>query len=282
MEKLTVPGNPRLMELIRQAAERGSLGQAFLLSGPGDKTAAARYLAAALECTGESPPCGACRGCRKVMAGIHPDVVTVADPEHKNISVEVLRAVRADAYVLPNEGRRKVYIFPDSALLDARSQNVLLKVLEEGPAHAAFLFCADNSAVLLQTVRSRCVEWKMQEEDPSAAGRDDRAGRLASLICSRDRLGLAVFFTRLEVEKAKREDLQQLLEDTRQLLAERLLAAEGCGGTPCPLDAARLNAAAELLDRHLRQLRYNVNVGHAAGALSVGLGRILERDGRRA
>ena len=65
MEKLTVPGNPRLMELIRQAAERGSLGQAFLLSGPGDKSAAARYLAAALECTGESPPCCACRDLRQ-------------------------------------------------------------------------------------------------------------------------------------------------------------------------------------------------------------------------
>ena len=127
---------------IREAATRGTLSHALLLTGSGDRMSAACFAAAALECTGgESRPCGVCPACRKVLAGIHPDVITVRDPDHKNIAVDVVRAIRADAYIRPNEGRRKVYVFPDCALLTEQDQNVLLKVVEEGPPYAAFLFC---------------------------------------------------------------------------------------------------------------------------------------------
>ena len=76
-------------------------------------------------------------------------MLTVTDPEHKNVSVDVLRGVTADASVLPNEGRRKVYIFPDCSLLDGKAQNVLLKVVEDGPVHAAFLGLPRNGQRLL-------------------------------------------------------------------------------------------------------------------------------------
>lgn len=113
---------------IREAATRGTLSHALLLTGSGDRMSAACFAAAALECTGEeSRPCGVCPACRKVLAGIHPDVITVRDPDHKNIAVDVVRAIRADAYIRPNEGRRKVYVFPDCALLTEQDQNVLLK-----------------------------------------------------------------------------------------------------------------------------------------------------------
>ena len=71
-----------------------------------------------------------CEGCRKVLSGIHPDVITVRDDQHKNISVDVVRQIRSDAYIRPNEGERKVYIFPDCALLTDQDQNVLLKIVE--------------------------------------------------------------------------------------------------------------------------------------------------------
>ena len=49
-------------------------------------------------------------------------MITVTDPDHKNVSVDVLRRVASGASVLPNEGRRKVYIFPDCSLLDLSNQ----------------------------------------------------------------------------------------------------------------------------------------------------------------
>ena len=145
-EKLTIPGEPRLSHRIREAAGRDALGHAAVLSGQGDLTAAARFLAAAIQCRGADKPCGVCPDCRKALRDIHPDVIMVTDPDHKNVSVDVLRRVASGASVLPNEGRRKVYIFPDCSLLDGKAQNVLLKVVEDGPSHAAFLFCAANSA----------------------------------------------------------------------------------------------------------------------------------------
>ena len=160
---------------IREAASRGTLSHALLFSGSGALTSAARYAAAAMECQGGQKPCGVCPACRKVLSGIHPDVVTVRDEQHKNLSVDTIRQIRADAYIRPNEGARKVYIFPDCAILTEQDQNVLLKIVEEGPPYAAFLFCAENSSVVLQTLRSRCVELKLHpagtgEKESSEAG----------------------------------------------------------------------------------------------------------------
>ena len=56
---------------IREAASRGTLSHALLFTGSGDRLAAARYAAAALECTADGVrPCGVCEGCRKVRSGI--------------------------------------------------------------------------------------------------------------------------------------------------------------------------------------------------------------------
>ena len=131
---------------IREAADRGTLSHALLFSGSGDRLSAARFAAAAMECqSGRGRPCGACAACRKVFTDIHPDVVTARDEAHKNLSVDTIRQMRADAYVQPNEGARKVYIFPDCGILTEQDQNVLLKLVEEGPPYAAFLFCASRT-----------------------------------------------------------------------------------------------------------------------------------------
>ena len=42
---------------IREAATRGTLSHALLLTGSGDRMSAACFAAAALECTGQDKPC---------------------------------------------------------------------------------------------------------------------------------------------------------------------------------------------------------------------------------
>ena len=123
---------------LRAAAGRGALPHALIFSGSGDRVAAARYAAAAMECTAQHKPCLTCPACRKVVQDIHPDVSFVRDAEHKELSVDTVRAMRADAFIRPNEGARKVYIFEDCTILTEKDQNVLLKLVEEGPAYAAF------------------------------------------------------------------------------------------------------------------------------------------------
>lgn len=278
-DQLTIPGEEQLSTQLRRAARAGTLGQAIILSGQGDLLRAARFAAAAMECQGEDPPCGVCPACRKVLRDIHPDVITVRDPDHKSISMEILRSVRADAYILPNEGRRKIYLFPDCALLDPKGQNVLLKVLEEGPPHAAFLFCAESSALLLPTIRSRSVEWRLSPPPPQRSAADGDARQLCELLCAGRAADMAAFCARLENSKIEREALQGLLSDARDLICGALALSFGGSDWDDPLlhrladslGRRRLSALADVLGEFTRQCGYNVGVGHLTGALAAAL-----------
>lgn len=153
-------GNDRLKENLTRSLSRGRGGHFYLISGPegSGKRTLAQLLAAALMCTGGTPPCGSCAQCRKVMNGMHPDFITVDDPEKKTVPVDLIRQARADMYIQPNEGQRKIYLFPRAQDMGIPGQNALLKVLEEPPAYGVFLLLTDNPQRLLTTVRSRCVE----------------------------------------------------------------------------------------------------------------------------
>ena len=271
---------------IREAAARGTLSHALLFTGSGDCEAAARYAAAAMECEAEGTrPCGVCRACRKVAEDIHPDVITVRDPDHKNIAVDVVRQVRADAYIRPNEGRRKVYIFPDCALLTEQDQNVLLKIVEEGPPYAAFLFCAENGAAVLRTLRSRCVELKLRPASGGTEERSENAGALCRAIGGRRRGAVTELAVRLEKKKLSREDLSALLEDARASFTAALLLLYGqppeenhremAAFLAKNLTKTQIMRTIELLRKYHGECTYNVGVSHVLGALAVELEGIL-------
>mgnify|MGYP003297562280 CR=1 FL=1 len=274
-QQMTIPGNERLAQRIREIAAKGALSHAMILTGSADLSPAARFIAAAMQCGEVHRPCGVCAACSKVERGIHPDVITVDDPEHKNISVDVLRSVRADAYIIPNEGKRKVYIFPDCSRLDPKAQNVLLKVVEEGPGHAAFIFCAENSAQLLETIRSRSVELKLTP----AADRNtenESSRQLCLLLCERKAADIAAFCTDLENRKVSREELQSILSGARDILTDALKASYGAGSGDSlaahlarELGQRRISAAIDTLQRFIRECGYNIGVGHLTGALAA-------------
>ena len=154
-------GNERLKENLRLSVGRGRISHFYLISGPqgSGKHTLARLLAAAILCQGEEKPCLRCTACRKVMAGTHPDFITVDDPEHKNVAVKLVREAREDMYIRPNEGSHKIYLFPQA--MGTEGQNALLKVLEEPPSYGVFILLAENPQTLLPTVRSRCTELKL-------------------------------------------------------------------------------------------------------------------------
>ena len=275
-----------LAKRIRDAADRGALSHALLLSGAGDLAAAARYAAAALECTAEQGrPCGVCDACRKVEADIHPDVITVRDPEHKYIAVDVVRGVRTDAYIQPNEGRRKVYIFPDCSLLTEPDQNILLKVVEEGPAYAAFLFCAENVSQVLQTLRSRCVEWKLQPKMETADAASEAGEALCRAVAARRHGVVAEFAARREKKKMSREDLTSMLAWSHGAFASALLLLYGQEPEEIYREIApflaknltktQIMSTIELLQMYHGECAYNVGSGHVLGALAAELEGIL-------
>ena len=83
-------------------------------------------------------------------------VTSVPSSTRKTVAVEIVRDARADMYVVPNEGKRKIYIFPQELRIEG--QNALLKILEEPPEYGVFILLTDNPEKLLPTVRSRCTE----------------------------------------------------------------------------------------------------------------------------
>ena len=264
---------------IREAATRGTLSHALLLTGSGQRLELARYAAAALECEAEgNRPCGVCRACRKVEENIHPDVITVQDDQHKNIGVAVIREMRSDAYIRPNEGRRKVYLFPDCSLLTEQDQNVLLKIVEEGPAYAAFIFCTPTAHMLLPTIRSRCVEMHVTGEEQEVSS---RAAALCRVLTEGDDAVLQHLVS-LENSRMKREELLETVDGAWYLTAEALLIKSGKpGGDEVAALLSRsfsvpvLNALNSVFDRYRGECRYNVNVGAVLGAMIPDLRRGL-------
>lgn len=154
-------GNDALKQ--RLSASLSRLSHCYLLSGPAGsgKRTLARLLAAAMQCTAARRPCGQCAQCRKVLSGVHPDVITVDDPEKKTVPVKLVRDACADLYIRPNEGAKKIYVFPRAQDLNAQGQNALLKCIEEPPAYGVFLLLAEHAEQLLPTIRSRCVELRL-------------------------------------------------------------------------------------------------------------------------
>ena len=160
-------GNERLKQNLISAARKNRFAHFYLISGPrgSGKHTLAKLLAQALMCEQEQPPCGTCPACRKILAGTHPDFITVEDPEHKNVAVRIIRDARESIFVRPYEGKRKIYLFPQE--MGIEGQNALLKVLEEPPAYGVFLILSDNPEKLLPTVRSRCTQLQLTAVEPA-------------------------------------------------------------------------------------------------------------------
>ena len=275
----------RTTQHIRAMARNGALPHALIISGSGDRLAAARFAAAAMQCRADADkPCCQCTQCRKVLQDIHPDVLWVEDTERKELGVDAVRELRQEMFIRPNDDGRKVAIFPNSLQLNDKNQNVLLKIVEEGPPYAAFLFCAENPSGVLQTLRSRCVELKLRP----AADRGESletAEQLCRAIGSRRRGAVMEVAVRLEKKKLEREQAAAMLEQSRALFAAALLSLYGrqpedldreiAGFLAKNLTKTQIMSTIEMLEKYHGECAYNVGTGHLLGALAAELEGIL-------
>ena len=283
-------GNERLKQNLEQSLRRGHISHFYLISGPrgaGKKTLA-KLIAAAILCREEKKPCMKCGICRRCTEGGHPDFITVEDPEHKNVAVRIVREIRDDVFIRPNESEHKIYMFPQD--LGTEGQNALLKILEEPPKYGVFLLLTDNPHKILPTVRSRCTELKLnplpagllrqrlEQEFPKAEQADIDAAVLrsggflgqarellesgeavlpqteafAQAFAAKDPLGLTQ--TLLPMEKWKRDALLPVLTAWLELV-EGALACRGGG------------AAVSVHARKLAQSRSSADLYRAAATL---------------
>ncbi len=156
-------GNAVLKQRLSAALSKGQTSHCYLITGAkgSGKRTLAHLLAAALQCTQNEKPCGQCPQCRKVLDGVHPDVITVDEEEKKTLSVKTVRNACTDLYIRPNEGRKKIYVFPRAQMMRDEGQNALLKCIEEPPAYGVFLLLTEHAEQLLPTIRSRCAQLRL-------------------------------------------------------------------------------------------------------------------------
>ena len=252
----------------------GKLFQAYIISGAGSgKTALANRLAARAVCSeGGQTPCGVCRDCRKAAAGLHPDIIFISPEAGEkggaSYPVKEIRRLCADAAVMPNEAKHKVYIITDASIMSEACQNVLLKTLEEPPKFTVFILLAENSANLQPTVRSRCTSLYAPDENAACSENTEKlAAGLMDAVASGDRVALAEYL--FSLEGISKQDAAELSDELLRQCAAG--ARENAAGKNCGIPSERLLKMAAAFEEIKTYCKFNVSSGHMIGLLMAEL-----------
>jgi DNA polymerase-3 subunit delta' len=159
MRLLDLLGQDAARGALLRAVERGQLAHAYLFEGPAGvgKRSAAHGLAMALDCAAApGTGCGTCEVCRRIEAGIHPDVQTFGPSgAGGQIVVDDAKLIVGLARTRPHEAAARVIIIDDADALNPNAANALLKTLEEPLARNHLVLCTSAPDKLLPTIRSR-------------------------------------------------------------------------------------------------------------------------------
>ena len=291
-----VIGQERAVAVLRAAATRPV--HAYLLVGPAGtgKAAAATSFAASLLCpTAGNHTDGLCDTCRRVIEGLHPDVVNV-EREGASISIGAAREVTRSAFLSPVEGDRKIIILHDFHLVRDTGP-ALLKTLEEPPPSTVFVVLAEYLPPELVTIASRCVTVEFEPLSPAqvvealiAAGVDPaRAAALADASGGRlERARLLATDPQFEARREAWHSVPTRLDGsmaTAARLADTLVAL--LDDSVGPLKARQAREVELLTERNARNAEV-VGSGRAAkgraratkAALNAGMTELEERHRR--
>lgn len=245
------------------------LSHAYIISSPSQELRSERATELAMQmlCSSNGVrPCGVCRDCRKVKNGVHPDLAVIKRLEDdkgnkkRDIQVDQIRSMAADAAVLPNEASGKVYVIDDADSMNENAQNAALKLLEEPPDNVRFILCVENAEKLLVTVRSRCVEIRCRAEDEKASEEAEKmAKEYAQIAADGDAARLLEWC--MANEGCDQRRTAEFLGCAKRRLVELL---PGAGG-----DGERIMDNIDLLDRCAVYLRVNTGIKHIFGLLAV-------------
>lgn len=174
---IPVIGHGAIRRELRTLAGSGEPPHALMLvgqEGSGRRLIATEF-AALLNCEApfESRPCGACRACRLIEGGNHPDVVLLAPgdalckpragesshephPDSRDIRICQVRGLIETVARYPFEGPFRVVIVEPADRFAHAAAHTILKTLEEPPPHTVFILITAAPEAILETIRSRC------------------------------------------------------------------------------------------------------------------------------
>ncbi|PNY82831.1 DNA polymerase III subunit delta' [Deinococcus koreensis] len=210
-------------------------GNALLLSGPArvGKLGLALAIAAGQNCSGTrgigGEACGACPSCLAMATGAHPDVLQVEPrattatgkaARRKLIPIGAILDARDKTHeyethvyefleVRPTH-RRRVVIVNGAEHLGPEAANALLKLVEEPPHGALFLFLAEDVRAVLPTISSRSARLGVAPaSDRALEAALSRAGEEADPELVEFAAGRAGVLDALETVRAALQDARE-------------------------------------------------------------------------
>ena len=150
MEKIF--GNRMVLDTFESMLKNNRVAHAFLIFGAKGlgKKSIATYMASRIAETAHPFS--------------HPDIIFAQHSGKTNgFSVADLRKICSDAYIIPNTSERKVYVFNDCDNISTAAQDTLLKIVEEPPPYAHFIFTASDKSIFLPTIISRVISLGVSE-----------------------------------------------------------------------------------------------------------------------
>ena len=186
---------------------------------------AAKFLSMYAVCTSDSKPCKTCEQCHKAEIKGHADI-SYPRPENKSktYSIEQMRNIIKDSYILPNEANAKVYVFEeaDNRLTDI-AQNSFLKLLEEPPQNVYFILLCENAQKLLVTILSRCTVVRLKNEVRISEKALEYAEKIVKGIISSREYDLLLALNVL----SDKENADETLSTVRMILRDGLALSIG-------------------------------------------------------
>ncbi|MGN0577802.1 MAG: hypothetical protein ACI4J4_04190 [Ruminiclostridium sp.] len=161
-------GKKRAIEALSRFKSSGRFPHALLIlgeEGSGRRTLA-EYAAMLYLCDKEGAvPCMSCRECTRIEGRIHPDVVYPLEACGGKYTAEGLRALIAECWKQPNDGKLRICIFEKLDEMSVVCQNALLKFIEEPLSFNRYIFTAERKSAVLETVLSRLTPVECDKAD---------------------------------------------------------------------------------------------------------------------
>ena len=146
----------KLISYFENAVKKDSLRQCYIIKGDaglGKKTLC-RAVSSYIMCENGSA-CGNCNSCKSLSKDANPDFKLISNGDKQIIEIKKIRDMIKEVYVKPIGCRYRLFVIENAHLMDASSQNALLKIIEEPPSFAVFILVCDNLNAILPTILSR-------------------------------------------------------------------------------------------------------------------------------
>ena len=189
---------PKVVKLLENSLKKDRLSHAYLFEGEEGtrKFETAIYFAQMLLCNSVDKPCLECKNCKRIKAGIHPNVYII-EPQNNLIKKKQIQALQTEFSKTSIEPGKKIYIIKNIDKINQAAANSLLKFLEEPFPNIHAILTSANINSILPTIisRSQIVQFSsisnnLIKKDIIEAGYDDDTAMLVSEMVNSANAGI--------------------------------------------------------------------------------------------